>query len=224
MTYHHHLLPEELKPYRKAVRSAVIRVRERVAGADTLPVQDLYQEAWLVAHRDHRRWEVEAHNLNAYARSNLFLALANQVRATLRERGGYGTADGKWTALQPTIDPDRRGRNPATTRVGRLYAEPTHGPLVPVLDGPEDVAGIYGRSPRWARTFRRTFPEAAEAFLAVDDRVQSTLPAREFTRRKDSARAKLRAKYAWEIETTDAIEERREDQRLIRAMFGDVAA
>jgi hypothetical protein len=96
---------------------------------------------------------------------------------------------------------------------------------VPLLDGPERVPGIYGRSPHWAQTFRRTFPEIAEEFLALDDRERPiSLSVPEFTRRQDAARARLRTKYAAEIAAVDLIEERREDGRLLRAMFGREAA
>ena len=95
---------------------------------------------------------------------------------------------------------------------------------------PEGLAGglsrlpyVEGRSWHWAVTFREHFPEAAEEFMRLADRVKpETLSLPEFTRRQDAARERLRAKYAAEIAEVDRIEEGR-DERLLRAMWGEVA-
>lgn len=222
----HDRLPEDLRPYGRVIGSAVGKVRAKVTGASGLPVENLYQEARSLAHQRREHWEAEARDLYAYARADLFRQLTNQARAMLRERGDFGMVEGQWSRRSPVLDPaSRRQRNGSTAaRRSAAYAEPVAGPLVPVLDGPDQIPRIYGRSPHWARTFRETFPEIAEEFLALDDRERpATLSVPEFTRRQDAARARLRTKYAAEIAAVDLIEERREDGRLLRAMFGRVA-
>ncbi len=213
-----HWLPPHLDHYwRNVIAPTVSKVQRKVYGAQAIHYQDLQQEARLIVVRHHERWEAEARDLYPYAKAELFRRLANAARAMLRAQGDHGKLGGEWAKLAPSYDPSVRGRK--LDYDGNVYdPEPPDYPRNEY--DPDDIAGVYGRSPRWARTFAQTFPEAAEAFMRIADRPKPpTLSVAEHGRRQDAARARLRAKHAAEIAAVDALE----DGRLMRAIFGRAA-
>jgi hypothetical protein len=194
-------LPPELLPYHPAVNSAVARVQTRVTGAASLGTSDLYQEAWAIVTENRGAWERQAEYAPAYARADILGRLSNRVREILRTDGRYGKTGGAWGARRPVLDP-----------ASRLGAVDPDGAMIAAIDGPSGDRDGYPRSPRWARTFRETFPVAAEEFLALSDRGG-----------RNAERARLRFKHAAAFAAVDAMEARREDVQLLDAMFGQAA-
>jgi hypothetical protein len=218
-----------MQPVNPIVAYAVRKVQRTVTGAAGIPPEDLEQEAALIMWQRWDHWRAHARNIEGYGRTDLANQLANRARAMLRTDGRYGSRpDNHWQRQTEVADPASiRSKVGTVAERMSLAVMRASGDAIAPHDTYTDVMArlaessdpkawkladdaaqtVYGRSARWARTFAYRYPEAAEEFLTLADRMKpSTVSMPEFERRQDRARERLRERYAAEIASIDRAE------------------